>query len=327
MRRGLTDRARDGVPCAPERGRAAPGGREVRRRPGAGCRAGPDLHGDTPDGQHIRTASRTHHDMSWHSRPPHRTVTRLGNQMVLHGRERARGAFRPRKRQPRREAGLRPRPRGVARSAARRFRRVHGYAFALGFHRQALVLMSNAIPETDLRKDSHGSRSNGPFDTQRTGLHADQAFAAVDASPRPLRCAILRRSDPAPDHALQLDQADAASVVPYYEAIAPAILHAGLRELLPDAPSAMIDIIARSGRDAAWLALLGHEVVVIEPSAAMQRGAMPTHPDGGRCVPPWLRPDGFDRRIVQASLPLLRFGAGGGGWLPCWRRFPPGRRS
>jgi hypothetical protein len=37
----------------------------------------------------------------------------------------------------------------------------------------------------------------------------------------------------------------------HYEAIDPTILHAGLCDLLPDAPSAVIDIGAGSRRDAA----------------------------------------------------------------------------
>ncbi len=71
---------------------------------------------------------------------------------------------------------------------------------------------------------------------------------------------------------------NAASVVPLYEAIDPAALHAWLRALLPDVPSAILDIGAGSGRDAAWLASLGHEVVATEPAAAMRREAQRLHP-------------------------------------------------
>ena len=74
-------------------------------------------------------------------------------------------------------------------------------------------------------------------------------------------------------------EANAASVVPRYEAIDPAYLHGWFRDLLPDAPGAVLDVEAGSGRDAAWLASLGHEMVAVEPSAAMRAEAARLHPD------------------------------------------------
>lgn len=74
-------------------------------------------------------------------------------------------------------------------------------------------------------------------------------------------------------------EANAASVVPNYEAIDPATLHAWLRSLLPNAPAAVLDIGAGSGRDAAWLASLGYEVVASEPSTAMRDEARRLHTD------------------------------------------------
>jgi SAM-dependent methyltransferase len=58
---------------------------------------------------------------------------------------------------------------------------------------------------------------------------------------------------------------NAASVVPVYEAIDPAALHGWLPDLLP---ATILDVGAGSGRDAAWLASLGHEVVASEPSTS-----------------------------------------------------------
>ncbi|WP_206668110.1 methyltransferase domain-containing protein, partial [Teichococcus oryzae] len=55
--------------------------------------------------------------------------------------------------------------------------------------------------------------------------------------------------------------AQAATLVPRYEAVEPGALHAWWRDLLPEASAALLDLGAGSGRDAAWLAALGHEVV------------------------------------------------------------------
>ena len=74
-------------------------------------------------------------------------------------------------------------------------------------------------------------------------------------------------------------EANAEAVVPQYEAIDPAALHGWLRDLLPNAPVAVLDVGAGSGRDAAWLASLGHEVMAAEPSAAMRGEAARLHPD------------------------------------------------
>jgi FkbM family methyltransferase len=44
-----------------------------------------------------------------------------------------------------------------------------------------------------------------------------------------------------------------------------------------NAPACVLDIGAGSGRDAAWLASLGYEVIAVEPSAAMVREAQRIH--------------------------------------------------
>ena len=71
----------------------------------------------------------------------------------------------------------------------------------------------------------------------------------------------------------------AADVVPVYEAIDPASLHAWLIGLLPTVPSLIADIGAGSGRDAAWFASLGHEVLAVEPSATMREHGRRLHDD------------------------------------------------
>jgi SAM-dependent methyltransferase len=58
----------------------------------------------------------------------------------------------------------------------------------------------------------------------------------------------------------------------------PGILNGWLRDLLPDAPAVVMDVGTGSGRDAAWLSSLNHEVLAIEPSAAMRTEAQRLHP-------------------------------------------------
>ena len=62
-----------------------------------------------------------------------------------------------------------------------------------------------------------------------------------------------------------------------YEAIDVVRLHGWLGGLLPAELGVAFDIGSGSGRDAAWLASLGHEVVGIEPSAAMRAHATRLH--------------------------------------------------
>ena len=64
-----------------------------------------------------------------------------------------------------------------------------------------------------------------------------------------------------------------------YESLSFEQVHEQILELLPKAPARILDVGAGSGRDAAWLAYHGHEVVAVEPSAAMRRQAQARHPD------------------------------------------------
>ena len=65
----------------------------------------------------------------------------------------------------------------------------------------------------------------------------------------------------------------ATQVVGSYEALPPERLHGWLNGLLPAVPALVLDIGAGTGRDAAWFAGLGHDVVAVEPAAAMRAEA------------------------------------------------------
>ena len=69
-------------------------------------------------------------------------------------------------------------------------------------------------------------------------------------------------------------------------------LHAPILGLLPPAPAAVLDVGAGTGRDAAALAALGHDVVAVEPTRAFLANARALHPDP-------------DIRWVEDSLPDL----------------------
>ena len=75
--------------------------------------------------------------------------------------------------------------------------------------------------------------------------------------------------------------AHAPEIAPGYEAIEAAELHGWLADLLPPAGATALDVGAGTGRDAAWLASLGFDVVAVEPSAAMRAQAVALHPDAG----------------------------------------------
>src|SRR5215469_8617342 len=71
----------------------------------------------------------------------------------------------------------------------------------------------------------------------------------------------------------------AADLVHRYELVDPAKLYGWLSGLLGDAPSTVLDVGAGSGRDAAWFAARGQDVVAVEPSGAMRSEAQLRHPD------------------------------------------------
>jgi SAM-dependent methyltransferase len=64
-----------------------------------------------------------------------------------------------------------------------------------------------------------------------------------------------------------------------YESLAFEDAHQSILDLIPTAPGRVLDVGAGSGRDAAWFAYRGHEVVAVEPSDNMRRQARERHAD------------------------------------------------
>lgn len=64
-----------------------------------------------------------------------------------------------------------------------------------------------------------------------------------------------------------------------YESVDASRVNDWLREFLPSKPAAVLDVGAGSGRDAAWLASLGHDVVAVEPHRIMREEINRWHPE------------------------------------------------
>ena len=62
-----------------------------------------------------------------------------------------------------------------------------------------------------------------------------------------------------------------------YESLSFEEVHAPVLDLLPDSASCILDVGAGSGRDAAWFAASGHEVVAVEPSAEFRDAGKVRH--------------------------------------------------
>jgi SAM-dependent methyltransferase len=73
--------------------------------------------------------------------------------------------------------------------------------------------------------------------------------------------------------------AHAAELSQMYESLAFEDAHRSILDLLPTTPGRVLDVGAGSGRDAAWFAYRGHEVVAVEPSDNMRREARERHAD------------------------------------------------
>lgn len=63
-----------------------------------------------------------------------------------------------------------------------------------------------------------------------------------------------------------------------YESVDPSHIHRAWRDHLPTPPARAMDVGAGTGRDAAWLAGVGHEVLAVEPSAGMRAEGNARHP-------------------------------------------------
>lgn len=64
-----------------------------------------------------------------------------------------------------------------------------------------------------------------------------------------------------------------------YESLSFEQVHSGIMDLMPDTPSIVLDVGAGSGRDAAWFASKGCEVIAVEPATAMLEQAKQLHPE------------------------------------------------
>jgi 2-polyprenyl-3-methyl-5-hydroxy-6-metoxy-1,4-benzoquinol methylase len=80
-------------------------------------------------------------------------------------------------------------------------------------------------------------------------------------------------------HVLEGYAADAAELVPRFEALSSAEVLAPVLEVLPAAPCRVLDVGAGTGRDSAWLAGRGHRVVAAEPVEPFRRAGAALHPE------------------------------------------------
>ncbi|MGA8659775.1 MAG: class I SAM-dependent methyltransferase [Chthoniobacterales bacterium] len=77
-------------------------------------------------------------------------------------------------------------------------------------------------------------------------------------------------SSPDPNDAVGWYDHHAEAVVKRHESLAPKKINTWLESLLPSRPALVLDVGAGSGRDAAWLVSLGHQVIAVEPSEQMR---------------------------------------------------------
>jgi SAM-dependent methyltransferase len=112
----------------------------------------------------------------------------------------------------------------------------------------------------------------------------------------------------------------AVRLVEQYESLAFQDVHADLIDLLPVPGATVLDVGAGSGRDAAWFAANGYEVVAVEPSDAMLAQARARHPSGRIR---WLSdslPDLAKVRRLGLSFDLILLSA-------VWMHVPPAARQ
>ncbi|MGQ4275006.1 class I SAM-dependent methyltransferase [Terrihabitans sp. B22-R8] len=72
-------------------------------------------------------------------------------------------------------------------------------------------------------------------------------------------------------------EAATPSLIAAYEAFEPEALYACVLDLMPARPVRAADIGAGTGRDAAWFAARGHEVLAVEPVRELREAGMALH--------------------------------------------------
>jgi SAM-dependent methyltransferase len=82
------------------------------------------------------------------------------------------------------------------------------------------------------------------------------------------------------DHVLRgyAEAAENSDLIRRFESISPMQLYEPVIDLMPISPSRIVDIGAGTGRDAAWLAGMGHHVLAVEPVDELRRAGMAMHP-------------------------------------------------
>ena len=81
-----------------------------------------------------------------------------------------------------------------------------------------------------------------------------------------------------PGQLARYEDAAGRALAERYESINPDAIHAWFADHLPPPPAAVLDVGAGSGRDAAWYAAKGYEVVAVDPSETMLAEARRRHP-------------------------------------------------
>ncbi len=112
----------------------------------------------------------------------------------------------------------------------------------------------------------------------------------------------------------------AARLAGQYESLAFEDVHAGLLDALPAPGGTVLDVGAGSGRDAAWFAANGYDVVAVDPSDAMLAQARRLHPSARIH---WLSdslPDLAKVRRLGLSFDLILLSA-------VWMHIPPADRE
>lgn len=71
---------------------------------------------------------------------------------------------------------------------------------------------------------------------------------------------------------------NADQFIEQYESVDPRTIHRDWSHFIPDTKSLILDVGAGSGRDASWLANMGHEVFAVEPAEKLRQEAQSLHP-------------------------------------------------